>query len=1062
MKIADFSVRNSLLVNMASVFILIVGLTVMLGIRKEAFPNVAFDFITVSTIWPGAQAVEVEKLLTIPLEKEIKGINGIDELESTSAEGTSFIKIKLDPDLNEIEQDRVLKDIEQAVDRVSDLPEDVEDPIVTKPSSKEIPVVYISLSGLPELELQQHAEVLEDMFEDVSGVARAGRFGWRDKEMWVEVNPDRLKEYHISFDELMSALASRNISVPAGDLRAPKEEFSIRTTGEFRTPEEIEEVIIRANDLGNWLRIRDVATVRYTLEDDKVMYMTDGERAIFSSVIKKEKGDAIRIVDEVKKIVAAYKKEAPANLKIRLIDDMSYYIRRRLNVLKNNGMVGIVLVVSCLLIFLNRWIALWTAFGIPIAFFITFIIMSYMGMSINLLTMFGLIIVLGMIVDDGIIISENVYRYIEQGVPRKQAAIIGTNEVVKPVTATVTTTLVAFCSLIVMSGIMGKFTRVIPQVVIIALTASIIEAFIILPSHLADFVKPPKRDPQGKILSKKESEWFKALLGFYTKTIETLLAHRYIAMGGLLLIFIFAGIEGYFMDRELFPPRGVETFYIMGEMPVGTSLEETRKALEPVEKLVNSLPKKDLDTYITQVGSIGEWSIVGPVDTFGSHLGQLVVYLTPIQHRRRLAEDIVDALREKAAGMKEFEQFEKLTFQMVKPGPPVGKPVSVRIKGEAFSMLTSISDDVKRYLQTLKGVKDISDDYSLGKDEIRIVVDRDKAAQAYLQVGDIARTVRYAFEGGVATTIKPLKAEEEIDVKVRLPEQYRGSMEAFDKILIQNKLGNLIPLNKVASFERDQSLARIYHLDGKRVVTVGAEVNRKQITSEKANRLVMKHFEGYFNDKRGYSSELGGEFEENRTSMLSLVKALLVALFLIYVILAATFQSLIQPLIIMLAIPFGLIGVIVAFKLHHEPVSFLAGMGIIGLIGVVVNDSIVLVEFINKKRKEGLPLREAVIQAGQIRLRPVILTTITTVGGLLPVAYGIGGNDPFLKPMALALSWGLAFATTLVIFMIPCIYLVLSDIKSFFCKKIFPNSKLLKPVCRVDATVTEQDPTTVV
>ena len=424
MNLAKFSVKISLLVNLLSIFLVIAGLFALSQINREAFPLFSFDIVLVQTVYLGASPPEVEKLVTIPLEKELKGVDGIEEMYSESLENYSTIVINIDPDQKKPE--KVVRDIERAVDRVKDLPADAEDPEVVEISTKEIPVIEVSLSGkLSEAELQDQAEFLEDRLEDIEGLAKVQRRGWRDREIWVEVDPGKLEEYYVSPREVMKALELKNVNLPGGKLRTPDEEVNVRVLGEFKTPEEVENVIIRANDSGNWLRIRDVARVRSSFEDEDTVYHTEGTRAIRLVLVKKEQGDAIRIVDDAKVIIEEFKEVAPEELNIELINDLSFYIRRRLRVLAGNGLIGIILVLISLFIFLSRPVALFTALGLPIAFLTTFAVMGYLGMSINLITLFGLILVLGMIVDDGIIISENVYRHIENGLPPRQAAIVG-------------------------------------------------------------------------------------------------------------------------------------------------------------------------------------------------------------------------------------------------------------------------------------------------------------------------------------------------------------------------------------------------------------------------------------------------------------------------------------------------------------------------------------------------------------------------------------------------------------------------------------------------------------
>ncbi|MFH1061971.1 MAG: efflux RND transporter permease subunit [Candidatus Omnitrophota bacterium] len=1073
MKIAEFSVKNSLFINLISALILIVGTISMFTLRREAFPVIDFDEVSVQTVYPGAPAEDVEKLVTTLLEKELREVDDIDEMLSISRDGTSIISLKMNPDIDENDRRKIVNDIQKAVDRVVDLPEAVEDrPLVLEINSKIFPVINIGVGGqADEFKLQEIADNLKDQLEDIPGVAKVTRSGYRDQEFWIEPDLTKLENLHVSIDEIMQALKARNVTVPAGKLNTPAEEFAIKTTGEFTTKEEIENVIIRANDTGNWLKIADVARVKLTFEEQTIINKNMGKPAITLEVYKKEKGDAINVVDATYKTLEKFKLTIPKEVEITTFDDMSYYINRRLNVLRSNGFIGFVFVVLILFAFLHSRPAFFTALGIPIAMCVTLAVMLWMGITVNLLTMFGLIIVIGMIVDDGIIISENVYRYVEQGMSPQQAAIKGTNEVIAPVAATIITTIAAFFPLMYMGGILGKFLRYIPLMVIVALCASVLEAFFILPSHLADFLKPIhglKAEKQQTnrdfytmlvitILSAVIGAWLSIvthssplstvlviaavggcsmlvkkypvldkMIKAYKQILEKALQARYLVVALSTLVLIGAiMVIVLVLPREMFGGKGIEELLIRAEAKVGTPLEVTNELMAPVEALVNSLPKQYLSSFVTTIGAIDSGRGMGdPTAQSGSNVAQIHIYLTPLQQRDKGPKEIVNDLRPE---LEKIKGFEKLYFYELKEGPPVGRDVEFNIKGDDLIVLRKLAQELKTYMETFPGVSDASDSYTLGNRELRIAVNREQAAVTGLSVGSIAASLRNAFEGGIATAIKKTKAEEEIKVRVRVPQQQRTSQEIFNKLRIANSRGDLIPLNKVAVIEQSQGLRSISHMDGSRYIQLAASVDQKVIKSLVLTANVMEKFETLAQAYPGYSLSLGGEEKENQESFRDLMIAFLIAILAIFMILATLFKSLVQPFIVMMAIPYSLIGVVVALWLHQESLGLLAFIGIVGLSGVVVNDSIVLVDFINKLRQEGMTRRDSIINSGVLRFRPVMLTTLTTVAGLSTVAYGIGGFDPFLQPMALAIAWGLAFATGLTLVVMPCLYAIIDD-----------------------------------
>ena len=1035
-KLAEFSVKNSLFVNLLSAFLVIWGIVSLFHLKREAFPEVSFDVVLVSAYYRGADAQKVEKLVTTPLEKELKEVDNIEEMISTSSDGVSLISLKISEGTKN--KDKVINDIQKAVDRVTDLPEGVEErPQVIEITSGQIPVIKVALSGdLSEFELRKLADDLKDLFEGIDGVSSVERQGYRDEEFWVEPDLEKMQKFHLSFSELAQALNRQNIDLPAGTLKTKGEEFAVKISTDFRTKQDIENAIIRANDLGNWLRVKDVAKVKYTFEDEIVLNKVLGTRAITLVVIKRENADILKIVNRVHKVIGEFKKKAPSELKISTFYDISYYVKRRLGVLKSNAFVGLIFVVGVLFLFLHPIPATMTAVGIPIALFTTFGIMYSLGLSINLITMFGLIMVLGMLVDDGIIISENVYRHIEKGYSPSSASIKGTQEVMLPVLATILTTISALSPLMFMHGLIGRFVKYIPFIAIVALVASLIEAFIILPSHLSDFSHPIVKG-QGK----KEKTWFKYILAKYERILNFSLTHRYKVIGSVFLVFILSLILAkFFIPFVLFSSRGVEQFSIKLEALPNTSLKKTNLLVKEVEKLVEKLPPKYLDTYETIIGEFREERGYDPNAKQGSNFAQINVYLTPSQKRDETSKEIVDMLKpdlQKLLEKLKPQGVVKLYPQEFKEGPPVGRDIDLRIRGEDFSVLKEIALKIEDFLRGIKGISSITDSYDLGNKQIEIIIDENKATKAYLTNSDIAYAIRAGIWGVVATTIKRSKAEEEIKILVRLPEEQRNNLEVFKKILIRNKFDNLIPLGSIAKIRYPERIRSIKHFNGKRFISVTADVNRKYITSLKANELLRKKFKNLSLDYPGYSLHFAGENKETIQSLQSLFRAFIIAVLLIYLILATLFNSLVQPFIVMLTIPFALIGVVFSFLIHLEPLSFLAILGLVGLCGVVVNDSIVLVDFINRlrKRNKDHPLIEVVKQAGKLRFRAVLLTTLTTVLGLATVAYGIGGLDPFLRPMALSISWGLLFATFLTLVVIPCIYLISEDIRKFFIRR---------------------------
>lgn len=1043
-RVIKYFAEQSLLVNIISAALVIAGILFIFTAQREAFPRVDFDFVIITTIYPGSTAEDVEKHITIPIETKMKEIDGIDEITGTSLEARSTIAVKVDPDARD--RNKTINDIKDALDKVTDLPEDAEDPEFVELNTSMTPVEEISIinkngihSDADEFELRKYAKMLEDRLLEINGVGKVDKKGYREREMIVEVNPQKLDHLYIAVNEVVTSLARKNLNFPGGIIKTDNGEFLIRTIGEVSSIGDISKILIRANDTGFWVRIGDIASVKDSFEEETIINKTRGEKSVTLTVIKKESADIINTVDDVRAEIDRFKKILPDNYAISEFNDMSYYVKRRLNVLVNNGIMGFILVATCLFFTLGWRIALVTALGIPFAMFATIIWMGTAGISINLMSMFGLIMVLGMLVDDAIVVAENIYRHLEEGDGIKDSVINGTLEVITPVAGTVLTTIVAFSPLMFMKGIMGKFIWMLPAVVIVSLIASWIECMFILPSHIYELEKNNKLHSLPP--SEKEGKIFKKFKARYTAMLTFVLSHRYKAML-IITIFFFATLlfAGKFMKLILFPPGGIEVLTVKAEAPSGVGVKDMSRRLEKIEEMIAALPKGELDTFTTKAGIIQE----NPSDPYtkrGSNYGIIMVYLTPFNKRERDASVILDSLRKSSSDVA--GNFTKLEFAMVKTGPPVGKPVSIAIKGDDFEIMKKISGEFKSYLSEIKGLNDIKDDYEEFKNELRVYVDEKTAAKAGITVFDVATTIRTCFEGTVATTIK--KTDEEIDIRVIFPENMRKNLDSIRDVKIANRTGNLIPITKVVRFDDASSgISVIKRKDWRRLINVTAEIdeNAKKVTSVYVNRLLRQKFAGIDEKYPGYTVSYEGEFKDTSDSMTSLLKSFLVAALAIYVILVWIFRSMTHPFIIMGVIPLTVTGIVWIFFFHGMPISFMATMGLVGLTGVVVNDSIVMIDFIIVRRTQGLPPLDAALDAAPKRLRAIYLTTITTFLGLVPTAYGIGGYDPFLVPMAISLSWGLAFGTMITLFATPILYVAFADARLLLFRKY---QEVLKP-----------------
>lgn len=1012
---------------MLTIAVFIAGIYAAANITRELFPLTELDIISITTIYRNASPEEVENHITIPLEDEIRGIDGIKEFVSVSSEGISSIVITLDPD-EEKNKDRIISDIARKVDRLKNLPNDVEKPdIEIIQGGNE--VVHITISGdATEERIREVALIIKSRVEAVPGVSRVDKSGWRDPEIWVEIDPLKLISNDLSILQVADSVAKQNINMPGGKLQKDTRDTIIRTIGEFKSLEDVESVVVRSNSDGNHLTVGDIGSATNSFSDDAVIVRTDGSRGVILDIRKKLSGDTIEISDAITKLVEEIRGEMEDNIRIGLLDFESYVIKRRLKVLLSNGLAGLVLVICFLPMVLNFRLALVTALGVPFSFLATILMMSWFGMTINMITMFGMILVVGMLVDDAIIVSENVFRHLEMGKTPLQSAIDGSKEVIWPVTATILTTIAAFVPMLSLPGIIGKFLRWVPIVVIITLSASLFEALVILPCHISEFVSlaPGKANRENNL-------FWRTFHLKYSQLIRKVLKHRMIFIGLTVLgltVSVLVAFKTMYVDQ--FPADLIEIFSINISAPEGTSRDVTEERTEAVEKIVlDTLEKRELKNLISYVGYIRDYDAANI--QMGSRYATIFIYLTPPQKRDRSAQEVIEVLRTRCSDM---DGIKEIQFNMVQGGPPVGKAVDIKIVGSDYNVMEDLSDKMKLSLAEYPGVSDIKDDHDLGKEELRVHVDRKEAARLGITVDSVARTVYSGFEGIPATAIR--NAEDETKVRVKLAPPYRDQAEHLLKLKVPNNTGRLIEIGKVARLEKTRAVTGIYHFNGERAISVTADVkdrvkNKKAVND--ANNGVWSKFKDIGKQYPGYRIARTGEWEDNEEMINAMIMAALAAMLMIYTILVVQFKSFAQPLTVLVSIPFGMIGVILALILHGKPISIMAMMGMVGLCGVVVNDAIVLVSFINDLRRDGVPVSEAIPIAAETRLRPIMLTSITTVLGLAPVIYGIGGYEPFVAPAAIVLAYGLIFSTGLTLLVVPCVYSISYDIKQWLTGK---------------------------
>jgi len=999
-----FFVHRGLIVNLLSVMLLGAGVYAAFNIQREAFPSVNFDVIVVSAVYPGTSPKEVENLLLTPIERELKGIDGIDTIYATAFTGTMQITIQVDP--NYKDRSRLVSDIQQAINRAS-LPVDLPAaPVIAEIKSEQAPVLGFTVFGdVDALTLKHISNRIKDDILNIKGVSHAFVQGDRKEEVRITLNPKKMRQQRVSINDVIRLIQGWNINAPGGRLKSAQGQQIIRITGEFRSAKDAGNLVLRANDMGHSLRLKDVADIESTLVRPNRLVAAQGKPAVNFIVMKKGDEDIITLVDRVR----AYLKTVPAryHMQVRTYQDFSLVTRLRLGVLTSNGSIGLALVLLTLLLFLRPAVALTTAWGLPIVFFSGLALLFFSGVTLNLLTMFGFIMVLGLMVDDAIIIGENTTWHMERGLSPEAAAIEGTYELAGPVTATVLTTIVAFLPLMFMNGIIGKFIYSIPVVVIVLLSFSLLEALFILPNHIRDVANANKHPRERKIFN-----WFNNLYG---KILQWAVKLRYLTILLTLLALAAAAMLASHMKFQLFPGGAESQFYLRVNAPIGTTLDETFQRLLKLDAAVRQrIDPKMLETT-TIVAGENSADQRESLKQVGDRFGFVRVILTPFTQRHVSAYEIMAKVEKDIPAL--FPDL-KISFAMQSSGPPVGRALQVEISGTNEAAKVRVAKRLEHLLHGIKGATAVESDLQPGQKELHIVLDRVKAAYAGIDLKTAALDIKAAFDGIRVSTLK--QGTEEVDVTIRYPEKAQRYLKTLMALEIPNARGGMVPLSRVARVVETAGSGSIRHKDGRPIINVSSEVDRVHINSKELNALVVKRTNEWLGkDANNVHYHLGGEQERSKESLQGLIYSFIFALAGIFVILAIQFNKISYPILVMLAIPFGAIGIVVGFYVHGEPLSFMAMMGFVALTGVVVNASLVLAVFIQRLLKEGVPWRDAIVESGKRRLRAVLLTTITTVVGLLPTAYGWGGFDPFVAPMALALSWGLMFSTAITLFSIP-------------------------------------------
>lgn len=1015
MNIGKFSVRNPVLINIAIVTILVLGAFSLQRLPREQFSEVPFFWVNVIVPYPGVSAEDIEQTVTVPVENELQGIDRLKQIQSITSEGLSVVRVEFDDGISNDEFDRLFQDARTRFSRV-DLPDGTLPALIDDFSSSDfLPVIEVVVSGDAEYgTLARQANTLADLLKGVNEVSGVDVVGLRDRQIIIEADRTRLESLGVSINEIIRAVSLRNVTVPGGTLETESREYLLRTIGEVDTLEDFNEIIVRrGGESGGLIRVRDVAGVVDAYDPDGAYARYNGRSSIVLRIAKVPRGNSIGVISGIKDEVSAFRKSLPPGVEISLTGDSTVQIRDSIGVLLNNAIFGLILLTVILFLFIGLRNALMTALGIPVTFAIVFVVLEAFGETFNTNTLFGMVLVLGLIVDHAIVITENSFRLQQEGLSKRRAAIEGANQVVVPVIAATATTIAAFLPLMILPGTIGKFLRVIPFTVSVALAASTFEAVVFLPSHFADW-------PGGNVKKKIRKDRFKALQARFQRVLSALYRRRKITVPLLFVVLLASFALVPLLNQDLFSAEDFTLFYIDMELAPGTPIEKTNRVVAEYEKMLTPLVGNG--EVVSVISSIG-FSSGGSGNTARSNVAQITVDLTERDEgRTRSITEIMDETRVLTAGIPGTEE---VLFRKATNGPPTDPPVSFRLFGDNYRDLALITDELTERLASYPDLFNIEDNLEKGSPELRVRLNSERAFALGIDALTLGTYLRDTFEGRTATTF--FRDNEEIEVIVTYGLDEDVTIFTLDQLLIPLPDGRNIPFSSVAYIEEGSALASIKRVDGEREITITSEAYSNDSVPG-VNGDIRAWFDTQIKPVYpGIRLVVGGEFAELGNLLIQILRVFLIGVFLIYIILGAQFRSYVQPLLILVTIPFAFVGVILYLFITGTPFSTTVLYAGVALAGIAVNDSIVLVSFINEQREKGKAAAEAVIESAGTRLRPILLTTLTTIAGLLPTAIGIGGKSVVWSPMAGTIIFGLVFSTLTALLVIPLMYGLLFD-----------------------------------
>jgi len=1044
--------ENHVAANLLMLFLILAGAITGLTMKVEVFPEFSLDMITVTTSYPGASPSEVEEAIVRRIEERVAGLSGIKRIDSTSREGLGTVTIEVMKDWS---LKKLLDEVKSEVDSITTFPNEAERPIVREVTRRNRVISLAVYGDASESTVKNLAEKIKDEIINLPGITQADLAGIKTGEIHIEISEETLRRYGLTLGKVADAVRKGSLDLPAGRIKTSGGEILIRTKGRRYYADEYREVPILTNADGSKVTLGQIAVLSDGFEDVDLAARFQGKPTALIEVFRVADQNALTVAKTIKEFAEKIRPTLPKGMNIGIYNDRSVMLKSRVDLLLRNMALGLILVSILLSLFLDLKLAFWVTLGIPISFLAGLWVLPYFDVSINMISLFGFIMVLGIVVDDAIVVGENVFRKYEEGMDPLKGSIEGAIEVGIPVVFAVLTTVAAFWPLLSGTGNMGKIMRNIPIVVILVLLGSLVESLMILPSHLN---RSRRRKVRHSLKPKKEKLVSRGLKWFirvpYTKFVTFCVRWRYgtVAVGIAVLLLTVGVWKGGWIRFTFFPKVEGDTLTCSVTMPAGTSISRTEKVVKRLEETaretIGEMEKQSPDggepllEYMISIAGLhtGGRGPHGGAGQSGSHLAQVFVQLLEGEKRDVSAVELVKLWRKKVGSIPDAESivFQSDLFS-------AGNPVEVHLSLDDHEQLLGASDDLKRELGKYPGVFDVSDSFLPGKEEMQLKL-KPAARSLGLTLSDLAQQVRAAFYGAEALRLQ--RDQDEVKVLVRYPEEERRSLGYVEEMRIRTPDGQEVPFRQVAEVKMEQGYASIERAQRLRVIKVTADVdetvaNANEVRMDLESRILPELKLKY----AGLRYAMEGEGKEQKESLSDVVSGFSVALFCIYALLAIPFKSFSQPLVVMAAIPFGLVGAIAGHLIMGLNLSLLSLMGMVGLSGVVVNDSLVLIDAANRIRKQGATARESVILAGGLRFRAIILTSLTTFAGLTPMILEKSIQAQFLIPMAVSLGFGVMFATGITLILVPCGYAILDDFHNLMglTRKESPEEILEKP-----------------